>query len=202
MGIMIDPHPLTAFHLSSAYPISDDDFFMFCQHNEDWRIERERTGKVVIMAPAGGTSSSRNNHISFYLQLWAMNDKTGVVFDSSAGFQLPLGAIRSPDASWVQKSRLAQLSDDEKERFLPLAPDFVIELMSPSDRLVDAQAKMAEYIENGVRLGWLLQPKSKIAWVYTQNNPPIHIPNATQLKGDPILPGFKLSLRPIWKPQF
>ena len=202
MGMVFTPQQVTPFQLSPFAPLSDMEFFAFCGENRDWRIERKRTGEILVMPPAGGLSSSRNFNLYTEFAVWARRDGTGVMFDSSAGFHLPLGSIRSPDVSWVSKSRLAQLSDDEKDRFLPLAPDFVLELMSRTDRLSDAQAKMDEYIENGVQLGWLLQPKTRTVWVYRPDTDPEQLTDAKTVTGDPVLVGFTLNLKPIWSPSF
>ena len=152
------------------------------------------------MPPTGGESGNRNSEITRQLGNWTKQDGTGAVFDSSTGFKLPNGADRSPDAAWVQKSRLAVLTKEEKEKFLPLCPDFVIELLSPSDELEEVKAKMDEYIENGARLGWLLEPRSRRVYVYRPGESVIMIENTGQISGEPELPGFVLNLREIWEP--
>jgi len=130
-----------------AFRLSDNQFYEFCRANKAWRIERTAQGDGVIMAPTGGETSWRNSRLITRLSLWADGEGSGVVFDSSAGFILPNGAIRSPDVSWLRRSRLAALTADQKARFMPLCPDFVIELRSPSDRLRDLQDKMQEYLD-------------------------------------------------------
>lgn len=151
--------------------MTDDQFFEFCQLNRELRIERTSQGDLIIMTPAGGGTSWRNSNIVIALGIWAKKDSTGVVFDSSGGFNLPNGATRSPDAAWVKRARLAQLTTEEKEKFLPLCPDFAIELRSPSDRLRDIQDKMGEYIANGLHLGWLIDPPNRQVFVYTPPQP-------------------------------
>ncbi len=137
-----------------ALNLSDAQFFAFCRQNRDLRIEQTAQGDWIIMPPTGFETGSCNNEVSRQLGNWARQDGTGVAVDSSTGFVLPNGAKRSPDASWVWKSRLAALTPEQKQKFLPLCPDFVTELRSPSDSLADTQEKMAEYRENGARLGW------------------------------------------------
>ena len=152
------------------------------------------------MPPTGGETGNRNAEITGQVVSWTKQDGTGAVFDSSTGFKLPNGADRSPDAAWVRRSRLAQLSREEKEKFLPLCPDFVIELLSPSDDLEEIQAKMDEYIDNGSRLGWLLDPKSRRVYIYRPGARVGVIENAEEISGAPELLGFVLDLREIWEP--
>jgi Uma2 family endonuclease len=140
-------------------------------------------------------------HITLLTQ-WAWQDGTGVTFGSSGGFILPNGAMRAPDAAWVLRSRLAPLSAEQKQKFLPLCPDFVVEIRSPSGRLSTAQAKMQEYIDNGARLGWLIDPFSCVVYVYRPNQPVERLENPAAISGDPVLPGFVLDLQRIWEPGF
>ena len=136
------------------------------------------------------------------LRLWAKRSGTGVAFDSNGGFILPNGAMRSPDASWVRRGRLVALTAEQKQRFLPVCPDFVIELRSPSDRLAPIEAKMREYIENGARLGWLIDPIERKVHVYKNGEPVRALDNPDTLRADPTLPGFVLDLKPSWEPGF
>src|SRR5687768_16040516 len=129
-------------------------------------MERLASGHVIIMPPAHSRSGRRNIRIATQLDVWALRDGTGIAFDSSTGFDLANGATRSPDAAWVLRSRIAALSPEEQEEFLPLSPDFVVELRSRSDRLQDLQEKMREYIDNGTRLGWLIDPKDRRAYIF------------------------------------
>ena len=187
-------------HLKPAIDITEDQFFALCQLNRDLRLERNAEGDIIVMPPTGGETGNRNAEITGQLVIWTKQDGTGAAFDSSTGFKLPNGADRSPDAAWVQKSRLAVLTQEEKEKFLPLCPDFVIELLSPSDELEEVKAKMDEYIENGARLGWLLEPRSRRVYVYRPGESVIMIENTGQISGEPELPGFVLNLREIWEP--
>ena len=178
--------------------MSDDEFFDFCQANRDLRIERTAQGEIIIMPPAGGETSNRNAALTTLLTTWAWRDGTGRSFDSSGGFILPNGATRSPDAAWVRSARLASLTPAQWRKFLPLCPDFVVELMSPSDNLAEAQAKMEEYLANGAMLGWLLDAEPKTAYVYHPGQPVEILQQPTVLSGEPVLPGFTLELSYIW----
>ncbi len=183
-------------------PISNNDFFDYCQQHRDWQIERSKLGEIIFMAPAGGDSGSKNLSLESMLWTWAQRDKSGVAFDSSTGFTLPNGAVRSPDAAWVRRERLTQLTPEQKRKFLPLCPDFVIELRSPSDKLTDLQEKMAEYLENGLQLGWLIDPDEKKVYVYRPSTAVECLENAMEISGEPVLPGFMLDLEIIWQPAF
>jgi len=186
-------------NLSPWPDLSDEDFFQLCAANPDLRLERTAEGDIVIMAPVGGASSSRNLQIAVALGIWAQRDGSGTAFDSSAGFRLPNGAVLGPDASWVAKERLARLSAEQLERFLSLAPDFVVELRSLSDRPAALEAKMAEYALNGVRLGWLIDPFARTVKVYCPGQDPELLDSPKQVFGDPVLPGFVLELEGIWQ---
>jgi Uma2 family endonuclease len=199
---LISEMPPLVIQMEPAFRMTDDEFFDFCQLNRDLRIERTATGEIIFMPPTGGETGSRNSELNAQLYLWAKQNGTGVVFDSSTGFTLPNGATREPDASWVLRSRLVTLTPQQKQKFLPLCPDFVAELRSPSDRLRDLQDKMDEYMANGAQLGWLLDPEKRQVFVYLPDTPVLHLPNPTTLSGDPILPGFTLSLADIWDPGF
>lgn len=189
-------------HTRPVFEMSEELFFDFCQTNRDWRIERNAQGEVLIMPPAGGATSRGNVFLTTALNTWALQDGTGVVFDSSGGFELPNTATRSPDAAWVKRSRLALLTPEQKKRFLPLCPDFVVELRSPSDRLKVLQDKMQEYLDNGAKLGWLLDTLNRCAYVYRPGQAVERLDNPASLVGDPELPGFVLDLATIWTPDF
>lgn len=177
--------------------LSDDQLYEFCRLNRELRIERTAQGGLVIMAPAGGDASARNAEITIQLGLWAKRDATGRTFDSSGGFVLPNGATRSPDASWVRHGRLATLTAEERARFLPLCPDFVIELRSPSDSLSALRDKMREYMENGAQLGWLIDPLAGQVFVYRPGAPVERLEAPDGISADPVLPGFRLELGDI-----
>ena len=189
--------PLT-LQLRPVLELDDDQFFAFARLNRDVRLERSAEGELIVMPPTGGETSDQNAEISMQLRQWAKRDGTGTTFESSGGFRLPNGAIRSPDAAWVSHSRLAALTPEQRKRFLPLCPDFVIELRSPTDSLVAAQNKLAEYIANGARLGWLLDAPAKRVYIYRPDAPVQQVDDPDTLAGDPVLPGFVLDLREVW----
>ena len=177
--------------------LTDDQFYEFCRLNRELRIERTAQGGLVIMTPAGGDTSAKNAEITIQLGLWAKRDGTGRIFDSSGGFLLPNGATRSPDASWVRNDRLAALTAEERAKFLPLCPDVVIELRSPTDSLAALQEKIREYIENGARLGWLIDPLEGQVFVYRPGAPVERLEEPESVSADPVLPGFRLELGEI-----
>jgi len=188
--------------LPAVVDLRNDQFFEFCQLNRDWQIERTAEGDILIMAPAGGETGSRSAELITQLRAWAKCDKTGVAFDSSTGFELPNGATRSPDAAWVRKTRLRTLTAEQKRKFLPLCPDFVVELLSPSDRLSTAQKKMREYLENGAHLGWLLDPNNRLVYICRPRMRVRRLKDPKTLCGDPVLPGFSLYVGEIWETGF
>ncbi len=192
--------PYLTIHLSPALELSDEQFFELCQINSDLRLERNQKGDIIIMPPTGGETSNRNSEITRQLGNWARRDTIGAAFDSSAGFTLPNGADRSPDAAWVSHERLSLLTPEQKKKFIPLCPDFVIELLSPTDSLAATQAKMVEYLDNGARLGWLIHPEAKRVYIYRPGAAVEELKDLTHLSADPELPGFTLDLQDIWKP--
>lgn len=187
-------------HLSPAVELTDEQFFELCQLNTDLRLERTAEGDIVVMPPTGGEASNRNSEITRQLGNWTKRDGTGASFESSAGFKLPNGADRSPDAAWVSRERLAQLTPEEKRKFIPLCPDFVIELLSPSDSLAATQAKMVEYIENGARLGFLIHPDARRVYVYRPGVPLEELKDVSEVSACPELPGFTIALADVWEP--
>ena len=192
--------PPLVLHTRPALDMSPEQFYEFCLINREWRIERTAEGDLRIMAPAGGETGSRNALITSMLTTWALQDGTGVAFDSSTGFTLPNGATRSPDAAWVRRTRLTGLTAEQKEKFLPLCPDFVIELRSPSDDLGSVQEKMQEYLDNGTQLGWLLDPSTRQVSVYRPSATVARVDAPSRMSGEPELPGFVLELTHIWEP--
>jgi len=158
-------NPITV-NLNPIHKLTDEQFYQLCQFNSELRFERNATGELIIIPPAGGETGNRNGRITQQLFNWADTDGTGIAFDSSTGFKLPNNADRSPDAAWVKSERWDALTPEQKERFIPLCPDFVIELLSPSDSLRVAQEKMQEYRDNGTRLGWLINRKARQVEIY------------------------------------
>jgi Uma2 family endonuclease len=181
--------------------LTDEELFEFCQSNRNLRIERSARGDIIVMSPAGGYSGYQGMQVARQLGTWAETDKTGAAFDSSTGFRLPNGAMRSPDAAWVELSRLKKLTRREKEQFIPLCPDFVIEVASPSDDVSNLREKMTEYVGCGLRLGWLILPTRAQVEVYTPAGVETLSSPAT-ISADPVLPGFTLELTSIWNPPF
>jgi Uma2 family endonuclease len=186
--------------LEPVIKMTAETFYDLSQLNPELRLELTAKGEVIAMSPAGGETGNRNLAISAALYAWTTSNGEGAGFDSSTGFVLPNGAIRSPDAAWIRRERLAKLTPAQKQRFLPLCPDFVLELRSASDRLSDLQDKMEEYIANGARLGWLLVPQTRSVYVYRPGHAPQQMQEITTLSGEPELPGFVLDLNPIWQP--
>ncbi len=179
---------------------TEDLFYELCKQNPNLRLERTAKGEGVIMPPTGGETGNRNKEITRQLGNWEKQQATGSSFDSSTGYKLPNGADRSPGASWVEKARLAQLTLEEKKKFLPLCPDFAIELRSPSDDLDTVKAKMEEYIACGLRFGWLIDPEEKAVYVYRPGAAAKKLESINEVSADPELPGFVLDLREIWDP--
>ncbi|OLT59375.1 Uma2 family endonuclease [Moorena bouillonii] len=177
--------------------LSDEQFFQLCQNNRDLRFERTSEGDLIIMSPTGGNTGRRNIKLSTQLELWSSQMKLGVAFDSNTGFKLPNGANRSPDASWVKRERWEGLTPEEQDKFVPLCPDFVLELRSPSDSLKMVQAKVREYMENGARLGWLIDTQNKVVEIYRPNQDVEIIQSPKTLSGEDVLPGFTLDLSEI-----
>jgi Uma2 family endonuclease len=176
----------------------DDQFFDFCQANSDYRIERTSDGEIIVMSPESGGSGHGNFRLLYLFGTWDETHRLGEFFGSSSGFILPNGAIRGPDVAWVSNKRLEKLTEKDWNHFLPLCPDFVLELRSPSDRLPALQDKMAEYVANGARLGWLVDPIKKQVHVYRPNLPPEVLNEPVEVSADPVLPGFRLPLQKVW----
>lgn len=179
--------------------LTEEQFALLCQENRDVRFELTAQQELVIMPPAGSETGWRNGRLTYRLIAWSDVDSTGLAFDSSAGFTLPNGAIRSPDASWVQRARWDALTQEQREKFAPLCPDFVVELRSRTDRLADLQEKMQEYLDNGACLGWLLDPIDTRVYVYRPGQSVEMRENPDTLSGDPVLPGFVLPVRELWE---
>ena len=187
-----------SLRLPPALEMSEEQWFKLCQINRELRIERTAEGDLEIMPPTGGDTGGQNAILTHLLTAWALQDGTGMAFDSSTGFTLPNGATRSPDASWVRKSRLAGLTAEQRRRFLPLCPDFAVELRSPTDSLHVLQDKMREYIENGARLGWLVDATNRRVYVYRPGAEMEVLDDPPEVSAEPELPGLVLDLRLVW----
>ncbi|GAC1477851.1 MAG: Uma2 family endonuclease [Chamaesiphon sp.] len=185
-------------NLSPVIKLTSNQFYQLCVENPDLRLERTKEGEVIIMAPTGGETGKRNVKLVVQLALWNDEIKLGEVFDSSTGFTLPNGSDRSPDVAWVEKSRWDGLTPEQKEKFIPLCPDFLIELLSPSDSLKKTQEKMQEYLDNGLYLCFLINRRNKQVEIYRPGQKVEVLESPTTLSGENILPAFVLSLKQIW----
>ncbi|MCE2695982.1 MAG: Uma2 family endonuclease [Nostocales cyanobacterium LE14-WE4] len=184
--------------IPQSLKFTDDKFVEMVAANKDLRLELSSQGELSIMSPTGGETGDRNLELGGQVWFWNRQNGLGKAFDSSTGFKLPNGATRSPDVSWIKIERWNALTPEQRKRFLPLCPDFVIELVSESDDLADTQAKMREYIANGLRLGWLINPKNKQVEIYRPNQEIEVLQSPANLSGENVLPGFILDLQPIF----
>jgi Uma2 family endonuclease len=178
--------------------LTHEQFEQICQNNPDRSFELTENGELEIMPPVGAASGRREIRIGAQLYNWNERTNLGETFSSSTIFILPSGAERSPDAAWVEHSRWEAFTAEEQEKFLPLAPDFVIELRSPSDRLPKLQEKMIEYRDNSVRLGWLINPQQQQVEIYRLGRDVEVLESPTSLSGEDVLPGFVLDLQSIF----
>lgn len=196
--LLPDIETRAVFEIRAGRPMNNDEFYEFCATNPALRIERDATGEIVIMPPAGFETGYRNNELCRQLGNWARTDGRGVALDSNTEYLLPNGAARSPHASWVLKRRLAPFSKEEKRRFLPLCPDFLVELTSPTDRLPRVKIKMREWIANGAELGWLIDADHQTVHVYRPGGEPEQISGIDRIAGEGPVSGFDLQLGDIW----
>ncbi len=194
---LVEQEPLVV-HTRPVVDMDDEQFFRFCQINRDLQLERTAEGDIIIMAPEAGSSGLGSSKLTMTFGAWAERDGTGQVFGSSTGFTLPSGAMRSPDVAWVRNQRLDLLTDEEWQKFVPLCPDFVLELRSPSDGMRALHVKMEEYRENGAQLGWLLDPVSRCVHVYRPGAAVEVLENPASVSGEPLLRGFVLDVLQIW----
>lgn len=183
--------------LNPIIKLTEEQFYLLCQENPDLKLERNPNGELIVMPPTGGETGKRNVKMIVQLAVWNEQTQLGEVFDSSTGFTLPNKADRSPDVSWVEKSRWEALTPEQREKFIPLCPDFVIEILSPSDSLKKTQDKMQEYIDNGCRLGLLINRKKQQLEIYRPDRE-VELLQAPQSISVDVLPGFTLNLRQIW----
>ncbi|MHC5772689.1 Uma2 family endonuclease [Nostoc sp.] len=188
-----------AINLNPIIELTDNQFYQLCRENPEIKFERNAAGELLIMPPTGGETGNRNIEIAADFVIWNRQTQLGVCFDSSTCFKLPNGANRSPDVAWIRQERWDALTPEQKEKFPPIAPDFVLELMSPSDTLRETQEKMQEYIDNGVKLGWLINPKMSQVQIYRLGQPVEILTSPQQLSKEDILPGFILNLQIIWR---
>ena len=178
--------------------ISDSQLEQLCRENPDRRLEIDAEGKLIVMPPTGSLTGEKNSSLLGQVWYWNRQNKLGKVFDSSTGFRFANGALRSPDVSWIALKRWNSLSDKLKKGFAPIDPDFVIELMSPTDALKDTQAKMSEYINCGIKLGWLINPDAKEVGIYRLGKELEILKNPSSLSGEEILSGLIVDLSDIF----
>jgi Uma2 family endonuclease len=185
-------------NLNSIIKLTSDQFYQLCEANPGLKLERSANGELIVMPPTGGETGKRNSKLNLQVGIWNEQTELGEVFDSSTGFTLPNKADRSPDASWGEKSRWSALTPEQREKFISLCPAFVIELVSPSDSLKKTQQKMQEYMENGCRLGWLINRKEREVEIYSPGQDVEVLQSPLTLSGENVLPGFVLNLQKIW----
>ncbi|MFN6180303.1 MAG: Uma2 family endonuclease [Dolichospermum sp.] len=178
--------------------MTDDQFFDFCQLNRHFRIERNQIGDLFIMSPTGSETEERNFNLIVQLGIWTKQDGTGVGFGSSGGFTLPNGAVRSPDAAWIKRTKWEIIPAEKRKKFAPICPEFIVELRSENDNLSTLKEKMQEYIDNGTQLAWLIDRKQRKVFIYRPNCGIEELDNPQTLTGEDILPGFVLDLSEIW----
>ena len=178
--------------------VTPEQFEELCRRYRKLRLELTSSGELIVMPPTGAETGRQNSNLTYQLESWSRKDGTGVCFGDTAGFTLPNGAIRSPGASWIKREKWDSLTDQQKERFGPWCPHFVVELRSPSDRLNELRNKMLEYIETGASLGWLIDPKKRQVYVYRPDDEVVILDDPETISGDPLLPGFKLDLTKLW----
>jgi Uma2 family endonuclease len=178
--------------------MTDDNFYDFCQLNRDFRIERNQIGDLLIMSPTGSETEERNFNLNGQLWIWTKQNGTGVGFGSSGGFTLPNGAVRSPDAAWINRTKWEAIPAEQRKKFAPICPEFIIELRSETDNLKILQEKMQEYIDNGTQLGWLIDRKQRKIFIYRPGQAVEELDNPQTLTGEDLLPGFVLDLSQIW----
>ena len=197
MNLALDQFELP-IRISQGRPVTDEELMRLSAENEPMRFEREPNGEILVMTPSGSRTSRINNEIVFLLTAWARKDGRGVVFDSNGGFRLADGSVRAADGAWVPLDRWQALTDAEQAGFAPICPDFVIELRSPSDKLPDLQAKMAQWIANGVEVAWLIDPIEKAVTIYRPGDQPEHHAHPSSVQGTGPIAGFELVMARVW----
>jgi Uma2 family endonuclease len=179
-------------------PMSDDELMAFSEANKPCKVERLASGEILVMTPSGYRNNRREAYVVHQLFAWAETDGTGEAFSSNAGFNLPDGSTLSPDAGWVESNRLTVLSEYEQERYLPFAPDFVVEILSRSDSLSELDAKMEQWIANGVRLGWRIDPYGFTVAIYSADGAPRILHRPEIVEGTGPVTGFQLNMAKVW----
>jgi Uma2 family endonuclease len=196
LSTVFEVTPMT-IKLHPVMTMTDEQFFDFCQLNQDINIERNARGELVFMSPTGSEGDRRNFEIIVQLGIWTKKDGTGIGFGSSGGFTLPNGAVRSPDAAWISKTRWEKIDLELRKKFAPICPDFIVELRSATDNLPTLQEKMTEYIDNGAKLGWLIDPQQQKVYIYRHNSSVEELVKPLSLSGEEVLSGFILELQDL-----
>ncbi len=185
--------------LSPILTLTRPQFYQLCAANPEMKLERSAKGELIVMSPTGGETGNFNSELTMEVGIWNKQTQQGKTFDSSTGFSLPQGGDRSPDVAWIPLDKWNALTPEERRGFLPLCPDFVIELLSPSDNWTEAQKKMEEYRDNGCRLGWLVDPRRKRVAVYRPGQAVEILDAPASLSGEDVLPGFVLDVQFLWQ---
>jgi Uma2 family endonuclease len=186
------------YTVTLQWTLSDDQFARLCALNPEMCFEYTSTGDLIIMPPTGGDTGHTNANLTTDFTIWARQEASGLIFDSSTLFILPNGAKRSPDVAWIRRDRWEALSPEDHRGFPPICPDFVLELRSPSDSLHTLQEKMQEYLDNGARLGWLIDPSERVVYVYRPGEVVERLEAPGEVAGEPVLPGFVLRMSAVW----
>lgn len=196
--VIQNPMNTVTLNLQPIIDMSDEQFYQLCRANPDVKFERNAKGELIIVSPTGGETGQCNSEINADFVIWNRQTKLGKVFDSSTCFKLPNGANRSPDVAWINQERWDALTPKQKEKFPPIAPDFVLELMSPTDSLQVTRQKVQEYMDNQIKLGWLINPKTRSVEIYRQGQEVEVLQSLPALSGEEVLPGFVLNLSFLW----
>jgi Uma2 family endonuclease len=191
--------PTLTLDLSPIVTLTRAEFRKLCAANPEIQLERTSQGELIVMSPTGGETGNWNSELNLEIALWNRQSQAGKTFDSSTGFELPQGGDRSPDAAWISLEKWNSLTPEQRRSFLPLCPDFAIELLSPSDSWKQGQIKMEEYKNNGCRLGWLIDPKRKRVAIYRPEQPVEILNTPETLSGEDVMVGFILDLRFLWQ---
>lgn len=195
MLLLIETNEGMPLYLPQKEEMSDEELYAFCRSNPHLRFERDEHNQIYIMAPTGGETGNRHVQIVLEVEQWNRQHKLGKTFDSSTGFKLPDSSMRSPDAAWITNEKWNSLSDEQKERFIPFAPDFLVEVLSPTDHLDPARQKMNKWMQNGVRLGWLIVPKQHLVFIYRYDGTVNKVQGFdNRLSGEDVLPQFEFDL--------
>jgi len=185
--------------LPPVLKLTDEQFEQLAAANRELRLELTAKGELIIMPPTGGETGERNFELDGQLWYWNRQTRLGKAFDSSTGFRLPQGATRSPNVAWIRIERWEALTPAQRKKFLPLCPDFAVELVSETDDVEETRAKMQEYVDNGLRLGWLINPRTRQVEIYRPNQAVEVLQSPATLSGEEVLPGFVLDLQPIFE---